>query len=74
MELHVPSLASTPLFYVAGWPVTNALLGTWLAMLLLLTFLAVAVRRPKLVPAGAQNFLEVAVSANVSGHRRRAGG
>lgn len=61
MELHVPSLASTPLFYVAGWPVTNALLGTWLAMLLLLTFLAVAVRRPKLVPAGAQNFLEVAV-------------
>ena len=60
-ELHVPALHADPVFEIAGWPITNSILGTWLALALLLAFVWVATRRLKLVPGGAQNLFEVGV-------------
>lgn len=60
-DLHTPTLAAEPLFSIAGYPITNAVIGTWVAMAVLLVLLFVAVRRPVLVPGTAQNALEMAV-------------
>lgn len=60
-DLHTPTLAAEPLFSIAGFPITNAVLGTWLAMILLVAFLAVATRKPALVPKPAQNAVEFVV-------------
>ena len=60
-ELHTPTLAAEPLFQIAGYPITNAIIGTWLAMAVLLVLLYVAARRPVLVPGTAQNVLELAI-------------
>lgn len=60
-DIHVPTLAAEPLFQIGGWPITNAILGTWLAMIVLLVLLFVAVRKPTLVPGTVQNGLETAV-------------
>ncbi len=59
-EIPVPILHAEPVFQIAGLPITNAILGTWLAMFFLIIFLFVAARRPKLVPEGAQNLFELA--------------
>lgn len=60
-ELPVPPLNAEPIFSVVGFPITNSILGTWVAMALLIAFLLVAARKPKLVPVGVQNFFELAV-------------
>ena len=60
-ELHVPTLNAEPIFEIAGWPITNSIIGTWLAMGLLLLFLWAATRRLQAVPGGAQNMLELGV-------------
>lgn len=57
-ELHVPPLQAEPVLHVGGFAVTNSILLTWIAMAVLLGFLYVAVRRPRLVPVGAQNAIE----------------
>lgn len=61
VDIPVPVLHAEPVFRVAGFPITNAILGTWVAMLLLFAFLWIASRRPKLVPQGAQNLFELAI-------------
>lgn len=60
-EIPVPTLHAEHLFEIGGIPITNAVLGTWLAMAVLLAFLLVATRRPKLLPGGAQNMFEIAI-------------
>lgn len=59
--MHVPTLNAEPVFELAGWPITNAIIGTWIGMALLLVVLFVATRRMQLVPGGLQNFFEVIV-------------
>lgn len=60
-ELHTPTLAAEPLFSIAGYPITNAIVGTWLAMAVLLVLLYVGTRRPVMVPGTAQNALELTI-------------
>lgn len=60
-EIHVPTLSAEPVFTLAGIPITNSILGTWVAMLLLFAFFFVASRKPKLVPSGAQHVMEVII-------------
>lgn len=60
-DLHTPMLAAEPLFSIAGYPITNSIVGTWLAMAVLLVLLFVGSRRPVLVPGHAQNILETAI-------------
>ncbi|HEY8108937.1 MAG TPA: F0F1 ATP synthase subunit A [Patescibacteria group bacterium] len=60
-ELHTPPLGPEHLFEVAGIPITNGILGTWVAMALLILFLLVATRKLRAVPKGSQNMLEMIV-------------
>ncbi len=50
--------AAVPLFRIAGLPVTNSMVVTWVVAAALLVFARVAMRRVRDVPAGAQNFWE----------------
>ncbi len=59
VELHTPALHAEPLFELWGIPITNSILGTWLAMALLLVFLGLATRRLRTVPRGSQSLLEI---------------
>lgn len=61
VDLHTPPLGADPIFEIAGFPITNGVLGTWLAMLLLIGFLLIATRKLRPVPKGAQNILEIGV-------------
>ncbi len=58
-ELHVPPLQAEPVIHLGGFTVTNSILLTWVAMMILFALLYLAVRRPKLVPSGAQNAVEM---------------
>jgi len=49
--------------HVFGIPITNTLLATWLAMLLLIVAAYFATRKMSLVPAGMQNLMEVVIEA-----------
>lgn len=55
------SLASEKIFEILGFPITNTLLMTWIAMFILIIFSAVGLRRLKVAPAGTQNFIEAIV-------------
>lgn len=46
------------IFYIFGFPVTNTLLCTWIAILTLVVFFFVGTRRRDMIPRGAQNFVE----------------
>ena len=60
MEIHVP-IQPQPLFSLGGLVVTNTLLTSWIAALLLVAFALLATRRMRLVPTGLQNFAEAIV-------------
>ncbi len=60
-ELPVPTLNAEHVGEIAGLPITNSILGTWIALALALAFVFVASRRAQLVPAGSQNVLELVV-------------
>lgn len=60
-DLTVPTLHAEHLFTVAGVPITNSVIGTWIALAILLVLSFVAVRRPALVPAGVQNVFEAGI-------------
>lgn len=53
------SLHAEPLTHLGPLQVTNSILATWLAMLVLFGFLFIVTRRLKLVPGGLQNTLEL---------------
>lgn len=46
------------LFTIGSFPVTNTLIVTWVTILVLLGIFFAAIRRPSLVPAPVQNFVE----------------
>jgi F-type H+-transporting ATPase subunit a len=58
------SVAAEPLPWNLGpIPITNALLTSWLTMLLLVVLSVASTRRMDMVPTGLQNFMELVVSA-----------
>ena len=71
---HELPLYAVPLFNIGPLPVTNSMLVTWVVALVLIVFAQFAMRRPKQVPEGAQNFWEWMVESlykfleNIIGH------
>ena len=59
-HLQVPAEA---VFAVAGFAVTNTMLATWLAMLVIVGFFWAATRRPRSAPGPLQNAAEMVVEA-----------
>ena len=55
------SIVAEKIFSIGPFPVTNAMLTTWLVMLFLIIFSVVATRRMRLVPSGIQNFTETII-------------
>lgn len=55
------SLAAEKIGSFLGIPVTNSLLMTWLAIIVLVIFGVIAGRNPQLVPKGIQNFFEAII-------------
>jgi F-type H+-transporting ATPase subunit a len=60
-ELTVPTLHAEKVFEIAGVPITNSIIGTWIALVVLFALSYVAVRRPALVPTGVQNVFEMGI-------------
>jgi len=52
------SLAAEKIFEIGGYAVTNAVLMTWLAVILLVIVAVALLRKPKLIPRGFQNIFE----------------
>jgi F-type H+-transporting ATPase subunit a len=57
-EEHGLSQKAVEIGHVFGFPITNSMLVTWIVSLGLIVFAQVATRRMRMVPNGAQNFLE----------------
>ena len=55
------SLTAEKIIEIAGFPVTNSLLMTWLGIVLILLLAVFAGRKPNLIPRGLQNFFEMAI-------------
>jgi len=55
--MHI-SIAAEKLFYIGSWPITNSMIMSWIAMLILIIISLTATRKMKLVPAGVQNLME----------------
>lgn len=60
MTLHI-SLAAEKLGSIAGFPITNSLLTTWVVMALLTLFSLKATWKMRLIPTGFQLFAEIVV-------------
>ena len=58
--MHI-SLAAERIFAVFGMPITNTLLMSWIAMVILILTSFFATRKLKLIPKGLQNFTEAIV-------------
>ena len=54
-------LPADAVFYIAGFPVTNTLLASWLSILILVVLFYVGTRNMRLVPRGLQNVVEIVV-------------
>ena len=46
------------LFSVLGFPISNSMIAEAIAVLIIIAFVQFAMRAPKLIPSGAQNFVE----------------
>jgi F-type H+-transporting ATPase subunit a len=55
---HETTIFAEPIFHFGGFTITNALLNSWLAVIILVLFLVAASRKIKKVPRGFQNILE----------------
>ena len=56
-------LPSEGLFEVAGFPITNTLIASWLTIIVLVSVFYVCTRKMKLIPGRLQNLAEMAVEA-----------
>ena len=72
MEIHVP-IQPQPLFTIAGIVVTNTLLTSWIAVLVVILFALLVTRNMRLVPTGWQNFGEVIVELMLNMGEQTAG-
>lgn len=59
--MHEIHLASSVLFELWGFPVTNAIFTTWVGIALLLGIAVASTRQIQLVPSGLQNVMESAI-------------
>lgn len=50
--------AAEPLFHIAGLPVTNSIVTSWVVAIVLIVAIRLAVRRPKLIPTAGQAVVE----------------
>jgi F-type H+-transporting ATPase subunit a len=66
-------LASGVLFNVAGFPITNTLLASWLTVIVLAIVFYVCTRKMKLIPGRLQNLAEMAVETLLSFVKSAAG-
>jgi len=57
------SLAAEKIAHIGSFPITNAMLTSWIGGVILITFAIVATRRMKLIPSGIQNVFEFAIEA-----------
>lgn len=60
--MHI-SLAAEHIFTIFGFPITNTLLMSWVAMAILIIISIIATRKLQLVPLTLQNFIESIVEA-----------
>jgi F-type H+-transporting ATPase subunit a len=60
------TLPSEVLFEVAGFPITNTLIASWLSIIVLMVLFYVCTRKMKLIPGKLQNLAEMAVEALLS--------
>ncbi len=60
------TLPSEVLFEVAGFPITNTLIASWLSIIVLMILFYVCTRKMKLIPGKLQNLAEMAVEALLS--------
>ena len=72
MEIHV-QLQPHVLFTIGSLIVTNTLLTSWIAVVLLIIFALVATRKMSLVPTGLQNVAETIVEALLNMSEQAAG-
>lgn len=56
-------IAPDTIFHIGGFPVTNTLLGTWIAIIAVLIISYFGVRRRDLIPTGFQNAFEWMIEA-----------
>jgi len=56
-------VAAEPVFHIGGFAVTNTLLASWIAMLVLIVLSFFATRRMELIPSGLQNVMEMIIEA-----------
>lgn len=54
-------IAATPLFSIAGFPITNSLLTGWISIILLALLFGLGTRSMRLVPTGLQNLVEAII-------------
>ncbi|MBI4137773.1 MAG: F0F1 ATP synthase subunit A [Candidatus Sungbacteria bacterium] len=59
------NIAAETLFTIAGFPITNALIASWITVGVLV-FLILGVRRLQTIPAGMQNVFEVFVEGSLA--------
>ena len=57
--VHESTLYAEPIFHIGSFQVTNALLTSWLAVILLVIIAVLLRRKLKEVPSGLQNFFEI---------------
>lgn len=55
---HETTIFAEPIFHIGGFTVTNALLNSWLAVIILVLFFIAASRKIKKIPSGMQNLFE----------------
>jgi F-type H+-transporting ATPase subunit a len=56
-------IAPDTIFHIGGFPVTNTLLGTWIAIIAILVISYFGIRRRDLIPTGFQNAFEWMIEA-----------
>ncbi len=61
--IHENTLYAEPIGYIGNFPVTNSLVTSFVALLIIITFSVVVSRKIKKVPTGLQNALEMIIEA-----------
>ena len=61
VTLATVEIKASPLFTIAGFPISNSLITGWLSMLILIVLFGLATRSMRLVPTGVQNLGETII-------------
>jgi F-type H+-transporting ATPase subunit a len=55
------SLAAEKVIHIGNFPITNSMLTSWIASVILISLAFIATRKMKMIPKGIQNFFEMAI-------------